>query len=72
MIEYLKAKKILRKSKINIRLEDVSSLDSLNRIAAKNIYSRVNYPAANNTAFDGYAINSKETIFLNKKKKPTF
>ena len=68
MIEYLKAKKILEKSKISIGFQTVSSLDSLNRISAENIYSKVNYPAGNNTAFDGYAINSKDTIFLNKKK----
>jgi len=68
MIGYLKAKKILKKSKINISSEYVSFLDSLNRISAENIYSKVNYPAGNNTAFDGYAINSKDTIFLNKKK----
>ena len=67
MIGYLKAKKILEKSKINIGNEIISSLDSLNRISAENIYSKVNYPAANNTAFDGYAINSKDTAFLNLK-----
>ncbi len=72
MIEYLKAKKILEKSKISIGFQTVSSLDSLNRISAENIYSKVNYPAGNNTAFDGYAINSKDTIFLNKKKNKLF
>ena len=72
MIGYLKAKKILEKSKINIGFQTVSSLDSLNRISAENIYSKVNYPAANNTAFDGYAINSKDTVFLNKKKNKLF
>ena len=45
MIGYLKAKKILEKSKINIGLQNVSFLDSLNRISAENIYSKVNYPA---------------------------
>ena len=72
MIGYLKAKKILEKSKINIGLQNVSFLNSLNRISAENIYSKVNYPAGNNTAFDGYAINSKDTIFLNKKKSKIF
>jgi len=33
----------------------------MNRVSGKNIYSPTNYPAGNNTAFDGYAINSKET-----------
>ena len=72
MIGYLKAKKILEKSKINIGNEIISSLDSLNRISAENIYSKVNYPAANNTAFDGYVINSKDTAFLNLKKNKLF
>ena len=72
MIGYLKAKKILEKSKIKINLENLSSLDTLNRISAENIYSKVNYPAANNTAFDGYAISSKDTILLNRKKKKFF
>ncbi len=72
MIGYLKAKKILEKARINIGLQNVSFIDSLNRISAENIYSKVNYPAGNNTAFDGYEINSKDTIFLNKKKSKLF
>ena len=72
MFGYLKAKKILEKGRINISLQNVSFLDSLNRISGENIYSKVNYPAGNNTAFDGYAINSKDTIFLNKKKSKLF
>jgi molybdopterin molybdotransferase len=72
MIGYLKAKKILEKARINISLQNVSFLDSLNRISGENIYSKVNYPAGNNSAFDGYAINSKDTIFLNKKKSKFF
>ena len=36
MIGYLKAKKILEKSKIKINLENLSSLDTLNRISAEN------------------------------------
>jgi len=72
MIGYLKAKKILAKSKINIGLHRLKSFDSLNRISAENIYSKVNYPAGNNTAFDGYAINSKDTSLLNSKKSKFF
>ena len=72
MIGYLKAKKILAKSKINIGLQRLKSFDSLNRISAENIYSKVNYPADNNTAFDGYAINSKDTSLLNSKKSKLF
>ena len=66
MISYKVAKKILLKSNIKIKKETVDSLKSLNRVCAKDIYSPVNYPAGNNTAFDGYAVNSKDTINLNK------
>ncbi len=72
MIDYIKAKKILIKSKIKIKDQLINSLDSLNRICSKNIYSPVNYPAGDNSAFDGYAINSKDTINLNKVKVQKF
>ena len=72
MIDYIKAKKILIKSKIKIKDQLINSLDSLNRICSKNIYSTANYPSGNNTAFDGYAINSKDTINLNKAKVKKF
>ena len=72
MIGYLQAKKILENSKINIKIQTLSTEKSLNRVSAINVYSNVNYPAANNTSFDGYAINSKDTIFLNQKKIKLF
>ncbi len=72
MISYKEAKKILLKSNIKIKKETIDSIKSLNRVCAKDIYSPVNYPAGNNTAFDGYAINSKDTIYLNKKKSKKF
>ena len=67
MISYNKALKILLSSKIKIKNEVVLSKNSSNRIAAKNIYSPSNHPLANNTAFDGFAINSKDTNKLSKK-----
>jgi len=72
MISYKVAKKILLKSNIKIKKETIDSLKSLNRVCAKDIYSPVNYPAGNNTAFDGYAVNSKDTIYLNKKNSKKF
>jgi len=66
MIEYKKAQKILLSSKIKINNELIFAKNSLNRISAKNIFSPNNYPAGNNTAFDGYAVNSKETFGLNR------
>jgi len=67
MIDYKKAQKILINSKINIKNEIILAKSSINRISAKNIYSPTNYPAGNNTAFDSYAINFKETIGLGTK-----
>ena len=72
MINYKAAKKILIKSKIKIKNETINSLKSLNRVCAKDVYSPVNYPAGNNTAFDGYAINSKDTTSLNHKNLKKF
>ena len=67
MINYKQAKDILIKSKIKIKDEIIDSSKSLNRINTLDIYSNVNYPAGTNAAFDGFAINSKETTKLNKK-----
>ena len=68
MIGYIKARKILENSKIKINTEILSSIESLNRISAENVYSNINLPSDNNTALDGYAICSKDTLGLNKKK----
>ena len=72
MIEYRKAQKILLNSKIKIQNEIIFAKNSLNRVTAKNIFSPTNYPAGNNTAFDGYALNSKETVGLSNKNKKKF
>ena len=72
MINYKKAKKILIKSKIKIQNELIESSKSLSRINVSNIYCPVNYPAGTNAAFDGFAINSKETKNLNKKNSQNF
>ena len=67
MIQYKKALVKLKKNKIKIKSELISAENSLNRISALDINSPNNYPAANNTAFDGFAINSKETNKINNK-----
>ena len=67
MIHYKKALLNLKKNKIKIKSEIISVENSLNRISSLNLNSPNNYPAANNTAFDGFAINSKETIKINNK-----
>ena len=72
MINYNKSQEILIKSKINIKNEIILAKESLNRISARNIYSPTNYPAGNNTAFDGYAVNFKETKGLSSKNVKKF
>ncbi len=72
MIHYKKALLELKKNKLKIYSEKVSAEESINRISAVNLNSPNNYPAANNTAFDGFAINSKETKNLSKKKSLKF
>ena len=67
MMDYKKAKNILIKSKITIKDEVISTSKSLNRINVLDIYCPVNYPAGTNAAFDGFAVNSKDTTKLNKK-----
>jgi molybdopterin molybdotransferase len=66
MIDYQRSKKELKKAIIKIKNESISSTDSLNRISAKSIFSKINYPSGDNAAFDGFAINSKDTLKINK------
>lgn len=72
MIEYKKAQKILLKSKIKIKNEIIFTKNSLNRVSASNVFSPTSYPSSNNTAFDGYAINSTDTIGLSTRNKKKF
>ena len=61
MISYKKSKQILKNGNIKIKDEKIESVNSLNRVSSTNIYSHINYPAGDNAAFDGFAINSKNT-----------
>ena len=72
MINYKEARRILIKSKIKIKDELIDSLKAVNRINVLDIYSSVNYPAGTNAAFDGFAVNSKETKNLNKNNSQNF
>ena len=67
MISYDQSKKILKKAKIKIKDEIILSENSLNRVISNNIYSKINYPAGDNAAFDGYVVNSKDTNGIKKK-----
>ena len=72
MIHYKKALLKLKKNKIKIKSEIISVENSLNRISSLDLNSPNNYPAANNTAFDGFAISSKETNKIDSKKSIKF
>ena len=61
MISYKEALRKLGSSKLSIKSETILSKDSLNRICSENVYSKFNYPAADNTALDGFALNSNES-----------
>ena len=68
MISYKNSLNILRKSQLKIGDEIINSSNCLNRISASNIFSKVDNPAANNAAFDGFAINSNDTKKIDKNK----
>jgi len=72
MISYKQSKRILKISKIKIKDEIIKTNDCLNRISSENIKSNSNNPLGDNAAFDGYAINSKDTKNLNSKKIKLF
>ena len=72
MIKYKEAIKIINKVSLNLPDEKISILDSLYRVCAKNILSPTKNPLSNNTAFDGFALLSKETRGLSRKKVKKF
>ena len=72
MIKYQEAIKIINKISLNLPKEKISTLNSLNRVCAKNILSPTKNPLSNNTAFDGFALLSKETRGLSRKKVKKF
>ena len=72
MISYKRSRKILKSSLIKIGHEFVKNTLCINRVSAENVFCKSNNPAGNNAAFDGYAINSNDTNYLNKKKGKLF
>ena len=72
MNSYKSALNKLKRNNISIKNEIVSLRSSLNRVLAKDVFSPANYPTCDNTAFDGYALNSKETNSLKGKKSKKF
>ena len=61
MNSYKAAINKLNNNPLKIGDELVSIKDALNRISSKEVAAQSDYPADDNTAFDGFAVNSKET-----------
>jgi molybdopterin molybdotransferase len=72
MISYKNSIKIIKKSKIKIHNEILNVNSCINRVSANDIFSKVNNPIADNAAFDGYVIKSKDTKNLNKRNSKLF
>ena len=68
MKSYSQAVNILKRGKLIVGNEYIKSSECLNRVCASNILSNVDYPSANNSAFDGYALNSNDTNNIKKNK----
>ena len=72
MIKYQAALNIFKKISLKLPDEKISVLNSINRVCASDILSPSANPTSNNTAFDGFAVISKETKGLSLKKKKKF
>ena len=55
-----KALEIILNNNITLRKECVPVINSLGRVIAGDIYSKIDYPAFNKSAMDGYAYNSSD------------
>lgn len=51
--------------------EDIYIGEALNRVLAENITATINNPPFNKSPYDGYALNSKDTLEVNKEKAIT-
>ena len=72
MISYSKALRLIEKISIKLKHEKISTINSINRVSAENVLAPNNNPLSNNAAFDGFAILSRETKNLSKKKVKKF
>ncbi len=72
MISYKKAISLINKNSITLPSKKISIEKALYKICAKDILSPSQYPSSNNSAFDGFALTSKETKGLNLKKTKKF
>ncbi|MFA5804434.1 MAG: gephyrin-like molybdotransferase Glp [Melioribacteraceae bacterium] len=64
MLSYREANNIIENEilKINLEIEEVDLLDSLNRILAEDVFADVSLPQFDNSAVDGYAVKYNSEI----------
>ena len=72
MISYKKAISLINKNSVTLPSKKISIEKALYKICAKDILSSSKYPSFNNSAFDGFALSSRETKSLNSKKTKKF
>ncbi|MHB1660523.1 MAG: molybdopterin molybdotransferase MoeA [bacterium] len=58
MISFDAASNIINSTDMRLKPETVSALNALDRVSYNDVISKVDYPAENNSAMDGYALNS--------------
>ena len=67
MISYKKAISLIKKNSITLTSKKIFIKKALYKICAKDILSPSKYPSFDNSAFDGFALVSRETKGLNSK-----
>ena len=72
MISYKKAIDLINKSSFALPSKKIPIEQALYKVCAKNILSPSKYPSFNNSAFDGFALVSRETKGLSSKKNKKF
>ncbi|MBO6487575.1 MAG: molybdopterin molybdotransferase MoeA [Pelagibacteraceae bacterium] len=72
MISYRESIRLIDKISLKLANETVSTVKAINRVCAEDVLSPIKNPPHNNTAFDGFAVLSKETKGLTKKNKKKF
>tara|TARA_B100000029_G_scaffold295710_1_gene289042 strand:- start:188 stop:1429 length:1242 start_codon:yes stop_codon:yes gene_type:complete len=72
MISYKKVISLINKNSIRLPSKNITIEKALHKICAKDVLSPIKYPSFNNSAFDGFALASKETKGLNLIKTKKF
>ncbi|MHB8232282.1 MAG: molybdopterin molybdotransferase MoeA [bacterium] len=65
MISFDAASDIINSTNIHLKPETISVLNALNRVSYNDVISKVDYPAENNSAMDGYALSSHAAAKIN-------